>query len=86
MKKILICLFIFSLSIATGVIIYKNTSKKFYSVSSKQELTFSKPIQQKKVRIKSCVEEETNIGEVFLGKFLQKGFAYDTQFCYHNSK
>jgi hypothetical protein len=71
MKKILICLFIFSLSIATGVIIYKNTSKKFYSVSSKQELTFSKPIQQKKVRIKSCVEEETNIGEVFLGKFLQ---------------
>ncbi len=71
MKKILICLFIFLISIILGGVIYQNTATKFYSISSKQELSFSKPMQQKSLRIKSCAEEETNIGEVFLGKFLQ---------------
>ncbi|MBQ8750449.1 MAG: glycosyltransferase family 1 protein [Alphaproteobacteria bacterium] len=71
MKKIFIYLFIFLLSIATGILLYKHQISKFFIISQNSELKFSVPIQNNAVTINSCVEEETSIGEVFLGKALK---------------
>ena len=71
MKNIFIYLFCLCLGVVFGGYLYRTPVLSFYTISKNSELKFQEPIKKNAITIKSCVEKDTTIGEVFLGKALQ---------------
>ncbi|MBR5154526.1 MAG: glycosyltransferase [Alphaproteobacteria bacterium] len=62
---------VFLLGIIGGVLYYKNSCPAFFSEQKNSNFKTISPIKYNAISIKSCVEKETTIGEVFLGHALQ---------------